>query len=181
MKILETERLILRRFSSEDWKDLYEYLSNVKAVKYEPYDVFTMDESKQEAVNRANLEEFWAVCLKENKKVIGNLYFKQQQPDEFLTWELGYVFNPLYGRKGYATESCRRIIDYAFKELKTRRITAMCNPKNAPSWMLLERLGMGKEGHLRENMYFKFDEQGNPIWADTYIYSVLSKEWFSNE
>lgn len=39
MSILETERLILRKFSCDDWKDLHEYLSQETVVKYEPYDV----------------------------------------------------------------------------------------------------------------------------------------------
>jgi len=54
----------------------------------------------------------------------------------------------------------------------------MCNPLNEPSWRLLERLGMRREGHLIKNIYFKKDECGNPIWADTLEYAVLASEWF---
>ncbi|MCX8132227.1 MAG: GNAT family N-acetyltransferase [Clostridia bacterium] len=175
---LETDRLILRKFICDDWKDLHEYLSNEAVVKYEPYDVFTEEACRQEAENRSQNDAFWAVCLKENNKLIGNVYFQQQEPKEFLTWEIGYVFNPSYYGKGYATESCRKIIDYAFEQLNARRIVAMCNPENIPSWKLLERLEMRREGHLRENIYFKCDSQGNPIWLDTFEYAILAEEWF---
>ena len=41
MHILETERLILRRFTCDDWRDLYEYLSLEEVVRYEPYELYT--------------------------------------------------------------------------------------------------------------------------------------------
>lgn len=175
--MLETQRLMLRRFSPDDWQDLFEYLSHKEVVKYEPYETFTENACKQEAVNRSGQDSFIAVCLKENNKLIGNIYFSQQEPKELLTWELGYVFNPVYYGKGYATEACRDIMDFAFKKLCAHRIVAMCNPDNTKSWELLERLNMRREGHLLQNIYFKNDENGNHIWVDTYEYAILSNEW----
>ncbi len=176
---LETERLILRRFSRADWKDLYEYLSCEAVVKYEPYGVFSEDECSLEAAKRSQQEAFWAVCLKENGKLIGNVYFHQQEPKEFLTWEIGYVFNPGYYGRGYATEGCREILRYGFERLNARRVIAMCNPDNTPSWKLLERLKMRREGHLIKNIYFKYDKNGRPVWNDTFEYAILSDEWLN--
>ena len=113
---LETERLILRRFSQEDWKDLYEYLSQENVVRYEPYDIFNEEACKREAVNRSKNNAFWAICLKENNKLIGNVYFQQREPKEFLTWKFGYVFNALFWGQGYATEASKRILRYGFEE-----------------------------------------------------------------
>lgn len=171
---IETDRLIIRKFREDDWRDLYEYLSDEQVVLFEPYDVYTEEACKEEAAYRANSKSFWAVCLKETGKLIGNIYFEKQ---DFDTWELGYVFNTKFQKQGYATESAERIIDYAFKELNARRVIAMCNPKNEPSWKLLERLKMRREGHLLKNIYFKTDERNNPIWQDTYEYAILASEW----
>lgn len=173
MECITTERLNIRRFTPDDWRDLYEYLSNPRVVFYEPYDVFTPEACKQEAINRAQSESFWAVCLK-SSKLIGNLYLEKQ---DFDTWELGYVFHEGYQHCGYATESAKALIRYAFNQLGARRIVAMCNPKNTPSWRLLERLNMRREGHLLKNIYFKKDEHNQPIWLDTYIYALLREEW----
>lgn len=89
MEFLETKRLIIRRFKESDWQDLYEYLSDEEVVKFEPYDVFSVEKSKKEAIKRAENKIFYAVVLKEENKVIGNLSFIKE---EFDTWELGYVF-----------------------------------------------------------------------------------------
>ena len=173
---METKRLIIRKFIPDDWQDLYEYLSQTQVVKYEPYDVFTEAESIQEAVRRSEDDRFWAVCLKDCGKLIGNICLSKQ---DFDTWELGYVFNQNYQGMGYATEAAAFLIDYVFKNHNARRITAMCNPLNKPSWKLLERLGLCREGHLIQNIYFKKDENGNPVWSDTYAYGILISEWIT--
>ena len=175
--MLETERLILRRFRAGDWRDLHEYLSDEAVVRFEPYGVFTEEESRREAARRAGDECFWAVCLKENGKLIGNLYFARQDPVELETWELGYVFNAKYQGKGYATEAARALVGDSFRAQNARRVIAMCNPLNERSWRLLERLGMRREGHLRQNIWFKKNTAGQPIWVDTYEYAILASEW----
>jgi ribosomal-protein-alanine N-acetyltransferase len=180
MIIMETERLIIRKFKEDDWKDLYEYLSQESVVKYEPYDVCNEDESKEEAIYRSNNDAFWAVCLKESNKLIGNVYFQQQGPKEFLTWEIGYVFNPAYYGKGYATEACKRVLKYGFEELGIHRVIGKCNPENAPSWRLLERLSMRREGYFKKPSYFKKTIDGKAIWHDAYQYSILEEEWFDS-
>lgn len=174
MNNIITERLFIRKFEPNDWQDLYEYLSDEEVVKFEPYHIYTESQAKEEAVRRGNDESFYAVCLKDNGKLIGNLYLGK---GDFDTWELGYVFNRKYQGKGYATEGAKALLDYAFTQLGARRIIAMCSPRNDHSWKLLERLQMRREGLLIQNVYFKTDSNGEPIWLDTYMYGVLKKEW----
>ena len=179
MCTLETNRLILRMFSCDDWQDLYEYLSQEEVVKYEPYDIYSQEECKIEAVNRSTNNAFWAACLKENNKLIGNLYFQQLTPENFMTWEIGYVFNPIFKEKGFATEACQRILQYGFNQLGAHRIIGKCNPDNISSWKLLERLSMRREGYFKQPVFFKKTSEGKPIWHDAYQYAILSEEWFS--
>lgn len=171
---MKTESLLLRKFTADDWHDLYEYLSQKEVVKYEPYNVFTKEQAKQEAINRSNNPDFWAVCLKDTGKLIGNIYLSKQ---EFDTWELGYVFNSNYQGKGYATEAAIALVENLFANNKARRIVAMCDPLNTASWKLLERLNMRREGNLLKNVWFFKDENDDPIWKDTYEYAILKEEW----
>lgn len=180
MYIMESERLKLRRFSSDDWQDLHEYLSQEEVIKYEPYNVLSAGECKELAISRSKNDDFWAVCLKENNKLIGNIYFHQQEPIEFMTWTLGYVFNPLYYGNGYATEACLSVLHYGFEEMGAHRVTAKCNTENVASWKLLERLSMRREGHFLKPASFKKTSDGKPIWHDAYQYSILEEEWFAS-
>ena len=38
----------------------------------------------------------------------------------------------------------------------------------------MEKAGMAREGHLRENIYFKTDKNGKPQWQDTYVYGIIN-------
>lgn len=177
MIIAETDRLLLRRFRPEDAADLYEYLSQPETVRFEPYGVFTAEQAAQEAADRAASPDFIAVCLKDTGKLIGNIYLHDDGNGNF---ELGYVFNAAFLHRGYAFEAARAALNSAFVQLDTHRVYAMCDPQNAPSWRLLERLRMRREGHLRKNVFFQCDAAGQPIWKDTYMYAILREEWQKN-
>lgn len=174
MNSIQTERLTIRRFTPDDWQDLHEYLSDEEVVRFEPYEPYSEQQAKEEAIYRSKDIAFYAVCLKQSRKLIGNLYLSK---GDFDTFELGYVFNRKYQSKGYAAESSKALLDYAFTQLGARRIIAMCSTLNEPSWRLLERLGLRREGLLLQNVFFKTDTQGEPIWFDTYEYAFLKKEW----
>ncbi|MGG0822564.1 GNAT family N-acetyltransferase [Paenibacillus turicensis] len=186
MEEIVTDRLVIRTFNPNDWQDIYEYLSDKEVVKFEPYDVFSENQAIEEAMRRSQDDSFYAVCLKEkdkarsgdedHQKLIGNLYFAK---GEFDTWELGYVFNSKYQGQGYATESAKALLEYAFTNLGARRILAHCSPKNDSSWKLLERLQMRREGLFLQNVYFKKDHNNEPIWLDSYQYAILKTEWRS--
>lgn len=175
---MKTDRLLIRKFLPDDWQDLFEYLSDENVVKYEPYETKSQNACRQEAARRADDDAFFAVCLLETNKMIGNIYLGIR---EFNTYEIGFVFNARFQKCGYATEATNAIMGYAFQTLGARRIIAMCNPLNTASWRLLERLGLRRESHLRQNVYFKKDNNGDPIWQDTYEYAILTDEWLKNQ
>ena len=168
---VETERMILRRFQESDLADLHEYLSDPNVVAYEPYKPMDLEEVKQNLAWRISTDEMIAVELKDNQKLIGNVYLGNR---EFDALEIGFVFHAQYQHRGYAQESCKKLIDLAF-EKGIHRIYAECDPDNGHSWKLLERLGFAREAHFRQNVYFWKDGEGNPIWKDTYVYAMLNQ------
>ena len=168
--ILETERLILRRYCKEDLQDLYEYLSDEDVVRYEPYKAMSIKQVEENLDWRISSDEMIAVVLKATKKLIGNVYLGKR---EFDSLEIGYVFNKQYWGQGYAKESCDVLIKKAFSD-GIHRIYAECDPCNSGSWRLLERLGFVREAHFKQNVFFWKDHKGNPIWKDTYVYSMLN-------
>jgi RimJ/RimL family protein N-acetyltransferase len=171
--VIETRRLVVRRFSPEDCMDLHEYLSEPEIYTFEHGKPVTIDEAKSMALERSRGSDFLAVELKENGKMIGHLYFKQVEPVRLLTWELGYIFNPKYQRNGYGSEAAAALTAYGFEKFNIHRIMARCNPQNTASWKLLEKVGFKREGYFRSFGFVHTDGNGAPIWTDVYEYSLL--------
>jgi len=165
---IESSRLLVRRYRTEDKNDLYEQLSDPETLRFEPYPVFSPEQMDQEVENRVKSDEFFAVVLKETGKVIGNLYLGRSEGD---SREIGFVFHRGYWGKGFATEACAAVLREAFAS-GIHRITAQCDPQNPRSWRLLKRLGMTRVAHLRKNIYFWTDDNGNPLWKDTFVYAI---------
>ena len=110
--------------------------------------------------------------LKDTGKVIRNIYYGKR---EYSSREVGYIINEDYRKNGYALEALCAVIGHAFAS-GVHRVYAECDPGNERSWRLLEKAGMRREAHLRQNVYFQKDADGRPIWKDTYIYALLNGE-----
>jgi [ribosomal protein S5]-alanine N-acetyltransferase len=171
--MIETKRLFIRKFKPSDAVDLFEYLSLPEAYRFEPGEPITMDEAIDLAEERAEADNFLAVTLKKNGKLIGHLFFELRQPPEFRTWELGYNLNPKFQHMGYGAEAASAMVDYAFLNYHPHRIMARCDQLNPASWKLLEKIGFTREGAFKQFAFFRFNEVGDPIWIDAFEYSKL--------
>jgi RimJ/RimL family protein N-acetyltransferase len=86
--------------------------------------------------------------------------------------QLGYVFDPAYGGRGYATEAVMAMVAHAFDRLGVRRITAGCFADNLASVRVLEKVGMRREQHGVGDSWHA--ELG---WVDGYTYALLAEQW----
>ncbi|NLK96345.1 MAG: GNAT family N-acetyltransferase [Clostridiales bacterium] len=171
MKI-ETENLIIRNFILSDENDLCEYMMQRVNAEFEAYPDFNEDKAKKEIEFRSNSDEFYAIELKKEHKVIGNIYLGKR---DFNSRELGYVLNENYQNKGYGSEASKAAIAYMFSQ-GVHRIYAECAPQNIPSWKVMAKIGMEREAHFKKNVSFHKDMDGNPIYWDTYVYGILNPE-----
>ena len=87
--------------------------------------------------------------------------------------EIGITLAPAYQGHGYATEAMKSIFDYLLVRLGKHRVFTSVDPCNQRSMALMQRLGMRKEAHLVESLWFK-DQ-----WADDVIFAMLQREWKS--
>jgi RimJ/RimL family protein N-acetyltransferase len=86
--------------------------------------------------------------------------------------EIGYVLDPAYAGRGYATEAVRELLRYCFEDLDVHRVVANCFTDNVTSWRLMERVGMRREAHtVRDSLH----RSGQ--WLDSYAYALLAYEW----
>ena len=185
---IETERLILRPFAKSDAADTFEYLHEPMVHCFACMKVNTLEEATQAVLERAGVGEYYfAIVLKENGKVIGEIDAMPEAtaPDEknaaHDTFSPCWMLNPNYHGKGYAYEAAHAFFDYLFSQKGARRIYAFTEDYNRPSQKLCEKLGMRREGLFREFVTFVNDENGNPIYENTYQYAILKKEWKKRE
>jgi RimJ/RimL family protein N-acetyltransferase len=85
--------------------------------------------------------------------------------------ELGYWIGVAYWGRGYATEAAAAMVDYAFTTLGLRRVVAHCLTRNVGSARVMEKVGMQREGTLREHVV-KWD-----VPEDVALYAILRDEW----
>nr|WP_086662880.1 GNAT family N-acetyltransferase [Lentzea kentuckyensis] len=173
---LKTERLVLRPFEPGDLDDLHAYRSDPEVCRYLYSEPGPIEETQQRLDKSLTMDELteegqWlvmAVTLED--RVIGDVVLKWVSEKD-RQGELGYVFNPAYQGKGYAREAAEAMLRIGFEEMKLHRIAAVCDPRNEPSWRLMERLGMRREAHFRESEMFKGE------WGDCFIYAMLEEEY----
>ncbi len=177
--ILQTERLILRDFREEDWHDVHEYGSDPIVVKYLPFNPNTEDDTKAvimrfltQQKEQPRFSYDFALINKMENKLIGSCGIKVKSAEN-KEGEIVYLLNHSYWNHGYITEAARKVLSFGFGQLGLHRIYAVCDPANTGSYRVMEKLGMQREGHLREHEFWK------GVWRDFLLYSILEKEWHS--
>ncbi len=173
MKVIETERLLLRRFTERDAADLFKYLHRPVASCFLSLALADIKAAEREALERSTQETSIAVCLRSSGQLIGDL-FAEPESD---TFSVGWNFNPDFGGKGYAYEAATTLFTHLFTERAARRLYAYVEDTNMASQRLCERLGMRQEGVFKEFISFRNDDSGVPIYENTMQYALLRHEW----
>ncbi|GIO34681.1 MULTISPECIES: GNAT family N-acetyltransferase [Paenibacillus] len=173
--ILETERLIIREYGEDDWESVHRYASDPNVTRHMLWGPNTLQETKahiasmlamQSRVPRTGFE--FAVTLKETGELIGGVGLHLEGSNG----EIGYCFHPGFWGQGYACESARAMLELGFGQLGLHRIYATCRPENGGSERVMQKLGMRKEGHLREHL---LSNKGG--YVDSHLYSILVQEY----
>jgi RimJ/RimL family protein N-acetyltransferase len=85
--------------------------------------------------------------------------------------EIGFIFNPDHQGRGYATEAAAGVLAIAFGAYGLHRVCGRLEARNGASARVLEKLGMRREAHLRENEWVKGE------WQSELVYALLAREW----
>lgn len=121
MKILETERLVLRKWSLDDAEDLFYYAKDERVgpnAGWKPHE--NIETSKRIIEGFIEEDEVYALVHKKDNKVIGGIGLHNRSPlgnEDVPQLEIGYVLNPDYWGRGLIPEATKRVIQYGFDEL----------------------------------------------------------------
>ncbi len=167
MKALETERLWLRPFTNEDIEIHRVVFSDPEVCRYYCVNTRSETEVREWLIHRkwqAKSDDelgFLAVVRKPDSQIMGlvalQLFFAPwlvleeapESPFPPLGIELSYALGRVYQKQGYATESCRALMAYGFKELRLPRLINGVVPENEPSIRLVQRLGFFPRNNLK--------------------------------
>lgn len=175
---IETERLLLRPLGADDLDAVHAYQSRPEVTRFLLWEPRTREETRQALAKRldAKLPErdgealHLAVVRRDTGKLTGDvvLWVTSQ---EHRQGEIGYVFHPDHQGQGFGREAARELLRIGFEELGLHRIVGRLDARNGASARLLERLGMRREAHFRENEFVKGE------WTDEAVYAILAAEW----
>ena len=170
-KTIETERLILRRFTEDDAKEIYEgYVNQEGFLYYANKEKRTLEEEKNslKGINNKynNLEYYnWLITIKKTKKIIGAINLNVDKYNESV--EFNYAIDDRYQRNGYMTEALEAVKNYCLNDIKVNRIYGGCEVNNIASKKVMEKCSFIYEGTLRS--YLKLRDG----YHDMYLYSIV--------
>ena len=159
--MLETERLILRKFKEEDIDDFFEY---AQMEEVGPYCGWATIKERDKAIERLNrmisIDNYFAIVLKESSKVIGSVVLsnldKKRYPNieiDDYSKELGFALSKNYWGNGYMKEALMEVMKYAFDTLNISSLYALYASPNVKSGMLLEKIGFKTVGEIPDRIW----------------------------
>jgi RimJ/RimL family protein N-acetyltransferase len=146
MHVVETERLTLRRFTTEDAPFILELLNDPAFLRFVgDKGVRTLKDARQYLVDGplASYEQLgfglYLVALKTTHEPIGMCGLIKRDTLEDV--DIGFAFLPEFRRRGYGFEAAAAVKDYALKVLGLKLLLAITNQDNAGSIRVLEKMG----------------------------------------
>ena len=172
---ITTERLTLRRIAEHDVQDVLECVAHPSFARATPEIEATEAGVRRYIAAQNDLQPFeqgqcfdLAVERRADGKVIGLLSLVREEHGQAA---LGFALAVDHRGQGYATEAVRGLMGHGFGRLGLHRVHADTHSDNPGAWRVMERVGMRREGCLREATL----RDGN--WVNVVVYGLLATEW----
>ncbi|MBO5421504.1 MAG: GNAT family N-acetyltransferase [Clostridia bacterium] len=174
---LETERLILRRYVSEDAAAMYKnWASDPEVTKFLMWKPHSNQEESQRIMNdwvkQYSNEKYyhWGIVLKDNDDgPIGDIAVVQMN-EEVESAHIGYCIGKDWWHQGITSEALKAIMDFLFDTVGVNRIESRHDPRNPNSGKVMQKCGMNYEGTLRSS------DWNNQGICDACYYALLKDE-----
>ncbi len=167
---IETERLIIREMTEQDFDALYRVLADSDIMQHYPY---SFDEARVRGWIIRNIERYrifgfglWAVCLKETGEMIGDCGLTMQLINGQIRPEIGYHIRGDQQRKGYAKEAAIAVRDWTFRHTPFNMVYSYMKYTNEPSAKTAVAYGCRQVDEFRD--------EANDI---TKVFAISREEW----
>lgn len=179
-KLIETERLILRKFTLDDSEAVFKnWASDEEGQSLYCEPAYKTKESVDKLLTDKYIANYkddnyyrWAIILKNNNECIGQIaYFLVNDENNFA--EIEYCIGKKFQGYGYATEACKAVIGFGFNEMKLHKVQICHMAINNKSKRVIEKCGLTYEGTLRDFFY----DKKNDKYISRLYYSILKSEY----
>ncbi len=174
---LTTPRLVLRRLTGIDWKDLQEFMADEEMYRYveghplaEEDLVQWLEADGYVKLTTPNQPFRLGLEVKASHKVIGLLSLTFTDPSR-LQAVVNLFVNRSHQRNGFAAEALAALLSFCFEGIGLHRVTANCDRRNTAACRLVEKAGLRREGEFRKNRFL------NGEWVDTIWYAMLREDY----
>ena len=171
---LETERLVLRRFTTEDAVAMYQnWASDDEVTKYLTWRTHPSLEVSQSVIQTwvdsyTDKDYYqWAIVYKDEP--IGSIAVVEKK-DEISMVHIGYCIGKRWWNQGITSEALKAVMDFFFDVVGAKRIEARHDPRNSYSGQVMKKCGMKYEGTLRGA------DWNNQGICDACYYALLASE-----
>ena len=168
---IDTERLVLRRFSPDDAEMMFcNWANDPEVTRYTTWDPHPDAEYTRELLTAwANAYEKrdvynWCIVWKESGEPIGSISVVGIA-ELHRSVEIGYCMTRALWGKGIMPEALGAVIDFLFRETNVNRIMAKHDIRNDKSGRVMEKCGMQYEGTMRDVMYTKGEFATGKVYA----------------
>lgn len=168
-----TNRLKLRAPTFLDVDDVFKFCSDPASSRYADWTPHTTKGETREYIGWLRKKSgekayTWMIEHRDDARVIGTISITDTDYSGKI-FTIGYTLAAEYQHKGFAYEAVKALMDYLFGELFAERIQAKVMPENEPSIRLLERVGMSREGLLKNGAFLRTH------CVDVYLYAIAKK------
>lgn len=180
---LETERLLLRPWQSEDSEAFAQLNANVEVMRYFPHTLSKRESDELLAKFQARFETqggwgLWATIEKTSGAFIG--FVGLNRPEYALPFspcvEVSWRLLPDFWGKGYAIEAANAALKFAFDALNLDEVVAFTTLNNTPSQRVMQRLKMQLHGQFTHPLL----EASHPL-AQHVLYKLTKKAWAATQ
>ena len=175
---IKSDRLMLKELKQKDLDFMYKMASEPLVYLYdsdeEPPSEKQIYEKYMKKISKMKEDVdkhfIFLINLLPEEVPIGEVHI-QLNWEAHREWEIGYVLHTDYWGSGYASEAVKLVFKYIFENLNAHKVVGFCNANNKNSSNLMERVGMKRDGRLREGILWHKE------WCDEFVYSILEKEF----
>lgn len=142
---LESERIYLRKMTHDDFADVAEMLQDSSVMYAWEYSFTDKEVNNWIEKNLLYYQKYslgyFLICDKSTNEVLGQAALMPDKIEDKDYYEIGYILKHGNWHKGYANESCKMLLDYAFDKLGLEEVIFEIRPENINSLRVAETLG----------------------------------------